>query len=87
MALFNLTAAADALEDHLDHERKMILSGQIDGLLRASGEKERLLARLPQRRRHRRGLAAPAAERPNATSSSCWPPRGTSSRPRAASSA
>ncbi len=47
MALFSLAAAADALEDHLDHERDMILSGQIDGLLRASGEKERLLARLP----------------------------------------
>jgi len=47
MALFDLTAAADALEDHLDHERRLILSGQIDGLLRASAEKERLLARLP----------------------------------------
>lgn len=47
MTLFSLSAAADALEDHLDHERKMILSGQIDGLLRASSEKERLLARLP----------------------------------------
>lgn len=47
MALFSTTAAADALEDLLDHERKMILSGQIDGLLRASGEKERLLSRLP----------------------------------------
>lgn len=46
MALFNLSAAADALEDHLDNERKMILSGQIDGVLRASKEKERLLARL-----------------------------------------
>ncbi len=48
MALFSLTAAADALEDHLDHERKLILSGQIDGLLKVSGEKERLLARLPR---------------------------------------
>ncbi|HCQ65917.1 MAG TPA: hypothetical protein DIU07_12530 [Rhodobacteraceae bacterium] len=47
MTLFSLSAAADALEDHLDHERKMILSGQIDGLLRASGEKQRLLKRLP----------------------------------------
>ena len=47
MALFSLTAAADALEDLLDHERRLILSGQIDGLLRASGEKDRLLARLP----------------------------------------
>lgn len=47
MTLFNVSAAADALEDHLDHERKMILSGQIDGLLRAAPEKERLLARLP----------------------------------------
>jgi len=46
MTLFNLSAAADALEDHLDHERKMILSGQIDGLLRAGREKERLLTRL-----------------------------------------
>ena len=46
MALFSLTAAADALDDHLDHERRLILSGQIDGLLRVSGEKERLLARL-----------------------------------------
>ncbi|MCB1347247.1 MAG: hypothetical protein R3D59_06415 [Paracoccaceae bacterium] len=48
MTLFNLSAAADALEDHLDHERKMILSGQIEGLLRATGEKERLLSRLPR---------------------------------------
>jgi len=47
MTLFDLTAAADALEDHLDHERRLILSGQIDGLLRASAEKERLLGRLP----------------------------------------
>ncbi len=47
MALFSLTAAADALEDHLDHERKMILAGEIDGLLRVSAEKERLLAHLP----------------------------------------
>ena len=47
MALFNLTAAADALEDLLDHERSLILSGKIDGLLRVSGEKDRLLARLP----------------------------------------
>lgn len=47
MALFRLSAAAEALEDHLDHERALILSGQIDGLLRASREKERLLARLP----------------------------------------
>lgn len=46
MALFSLTAASDALEDLLDHERKLILSGQIDGLLRASQDKERLLARL-----------------------------------------
>lgn len=46
MTLFSISAAADALEDHLDHERKMILSGEIDGLLRMSGEKERLMARL-----------------------------------------
>jgi len=47
MALFSLTAATDALDDHLDHERHLILSGQIDGLLRVRAEKERLLARLP----------------------------------------
>ena len=47
MALFSMSAAADALEDLLDHERKMILAGQIDGLLRVGQEKERLLARLP----------------------------------------
>lgn len=47
MTLFNLSAAADALEDLLDHERKLILSGRIDGLLRARHEKERLLMRLP----------------------------------------
>ncbi|PIE08363.1 MAG: hypothetical protein CSA74_02650 [Rhodobacterales bacterium] len=47
MAMLSLTAAADALEDHLDRERKLILAGEIDGLLRASAEKERLLARLP----------------------------------------
>ena len=46
MTLFNLSAAADALEDHLDHERTLILSGKIDGLLRMSAEKERLMARL-----------------------------------------
>ena len=48
MTLFNLSAAADALEDHLDHERKMILSGQIESLLRVTAEKERLLGRLPR---------------------------------------
>ena len=47
MALFSLTAAADALDDLLDQERRMILSGQIDGLVRVSGDKDRLLARLP----------------------------------------
>lgn len=46
MALFSLTAAADALEDYLDHERRLILAGQIDGLVGMSGDKERLLARL-----------------------------------------
>lgn len=47
MTLFSFSAAADALEDLLDHERRLVLSGQIDGLLRISQEKERLLKRLP----------------------------------------
>lgn len=44
--LFNLAAAADALEDLFDHERRLILAGEIDGLIRISSEKERLLTRL-----------------------------------------
>ena len=53
MALFSFTAAADALEDLLDQERGLLLSGRIDGLLRMAGEKERMLARLA-------GIDAPA---------------------------
>jgi len=47
MALFSMAAAVDALDDLLDHERQVILSGKIDALVRLAPEKERLLARLP----------------------------------------
>jgi len=42
-----MSAAIEALDDLLDHERRMILSGKIDGLLKLAPEKERLLTRLP----------------------------------------
>lgn len=47
MALFNVPAAIEALDDLLDHERALIKTGKIDALLRLSPQKERLLARLP----------------------------------------
>ena len=47
MALFSMTAAADALDDLLDNERRLILTGRIAALEKMSGDKERLLARLP----------------------------------------
>jgi len=46
MALFNLTSAAEALEDLLDRERSLIKSGRIDAVVRLGHEKERLLGRL-----------------------------------------
>jgi len=42
MALFELAAAGDALEDLFDRERKAILAGQFDVLERLGAEKERL---------------------------------------------
>lgn len=47
MALFSMSAAVEALDDLLEHERRMILSGKIDALLKLAPEKERLLTRLP----------------------------------------
>lgn len=44
--LFDSAAAADALEDLLEHERRLILSGHIGDLARSSREKEQLIARL-----------------------------------------
>jgi flagellar biosynthesis/type III secretory pathway chaperone len=44
--LFDLGSAADALEDLLDLERRMILDGKLDGLARATPQKSQLIARL-----------------------------------------
>lgn len=44
--LFDLATATEALEDLLDHERRMILAGEIEGLAHGAQHKERLLARL-----------------------------------------
>jgi flagellar biosynthesis/type III secretory pathway chaperone len=44
--LFDTSAATDALEDLLDHERRMILAGQIDDLARGTRQKEQLISRL-----------------------------------------
>lgn len=44
--LFDIGSAADALEDLLDLERRMILDGKLDGLARATPQKSQLIARL-----------------------------------------
>lgn len=46
MALFNIPAVVDALDDLLDRERQAILSGNLEMLSRQFGEKKRLLERL-----------------------------------------
>lgn len=46
--LFDMAAASQALEDLLDHERQMILSGKIGDFAGMSRNKEQLAARLPK---------------------------------------
>lgn len=46
--LFDVTSAAQTLEDLLDHERRMILSGKVAELERFTHQKERLVSRLAQ---------------------------------------
>lgn len=46
MALFKSLSVLDALEDLLERERRMILSGSIDDLARLTPEKTRLLSRM-----------------------------------------
>ncbi|MCB1337754.1 MAG: hypothetical protein KDK10_10005 [Maritimibacter sp.] len=58
MALFDLSSAAEALEDLLDRERALIKAGRIDQIVRLGAEKERLIGRLA-----RQGASAPGLER------------------------
>jgi flagellar biosynthesis/type III secretory pathway chaperone len=46
MVLFNIANALSALEDLLDHEREIILTGKIGSFQRIAQDKERLLTRL-----------------------------------------
>ena len=65
MALFDLSSAAEALEDLLDRERALIKAGRIDQIVRLGAEKERLIGRLA-----RQGASAPGLERLRAKAAS-----------------
>ena len=50
MGLFDGAGAADAFEDLLEREKRLILAGDIDGVHRLSREKNRLMKRLAKSR-------------------------------------
>lgn len=50
MRLFDGRGTADAFHDLLDKEKRLILRGDIDGVLRMAKEKERLLNKLARMR-------------------------------------